>query len=243
MRGEVARIFDADPDLLEGLDERMAAEARGVVAAVRTVEPGEWSPKADAFGGRSGFGLLMLDGFLARYVALGERTCVELLGEGSVLQPWMNDGEFAVAPFHATFNVLEPVRLAVLDGRVAEALCRWPQLVANLMARVMERSRYLAGHLTLTQFPRVETRLLVLLWHLAERFGKMTPDGVVLRLPLSHELIGGMIAARRPSVTTAFGHLEQQGLVVSRRRQEWVLCGDPPAELGPLPTGVPQLAT
>lgn len=132
------------------------------------------------------------------------------------------------------FSVLQPVRVAVLDRPVAEAVCRWPKVVNNLMTRLMLRSRYLAGHLTLSQFPRVDRHLLVLLWHLAERFGKMTPEGVVLRLPLSHELIGGMIAARRPSVTTAFGQLGESGLVVARGRHEWLLTGEPPDELHPV---------
>jgi CRP-like cAMP-binding protein len=240
MTRETVRLLEADPDLLDGLDAEAAAQARpAVVARVETVEPGEWSPRAEAFGRRSGFGLLILEGFLARYVALGERTCAELLGEGNVLFPWLNDGEFAVAPFAATFNVLERVRVAVLDAPVAEAMCRWPTVVANLMTRVMLRSRYLAGHLTLTQFPRVDRRLLILLWHLGERFGKMTPEGVVVRLPLSHELMGAMIAARRPSVTTAMGQLEHQGLIVRRGRHEWVLKGEPPGEVRPFP---PELA-
>jgi CRP/FNR family cyclic AMP-dependent transcriptional regulator len=228
-------LFAAEPDLLAGLGAEAAAEARSaVVAPVETIDRGTWSPEADAFGSRSGFGLLMLEGFLARHVALGERSCAELLGEGNVLHPWVNDGEFAVAPFSSTFSVLEPVRVAVLERAVADALCRWPEVVANLMRRVMERSRYLAGHLTLTHFPRVETRLLVLMWHLGERFGKMTPEGVVVRLPLSHELIGRMIAARRPSVTTALGQLHDEGLVFARGRQEWVLKGDPPPEVQPV---------
>ncbi len=218
------RVLEADPDLLEGLEERAAAEARSyLVAPLRTVDPGRWAPKGDEFGSASGFGLLVLDGFVTRRVALSGRGGVELLGEGAVLHPWLDDGEFAVMPFEADFNVLEPLKLAVLDGRVAEVLCRWPAVVRNLMTRIMERSRHLAGHLTLTQFPRVETRLHVLLWHLAERFGRMTRDGVVLCIPLTHELLGGMVAARRPSVTTALGRLEEQGLVVSRGRHEWLL--------------------
>ncbi|HEV2773022.1 MAG TPA: Crp/Fnr family transcriptional regulator [Thermoleophilaceae bacterium] len=218
------RFLEADPDLLEGLDETAAAEARShTVAPRRRLDPGRWVPKGDEFGSASGFGLLVLGGFLTRRVSLGGRGCVELLGEGAVLHPWLDDGEFAVAPFEAYFSVLEPLELAVLDGRVAEVLCRWPPVVRNLMTRIMERSRHLAGHLTLTQFPRVETRLHVLLWHLAERFGRMTRDGVVLCAPLTHEVLGGMVAARRPSVTTALGRLEDQGLVVSRGRHEWLL--------------------
>jgi CRP-like cAMP-binding protein len=226
------RLLEADPSLLDGLDEEAAAEARAkVTAAVRTVKPGEWAPKADEFGSRGGFGLLVLRGFIARRVALVDRGCVELLGEESLLQPWVDDGEFAVMPFGCSFTVLERTEIAVLDETVAASLSPWPLVARNLMTRALERSRHLAGHLTLTQFPRVETRLLVLLWHLGERFGRMTPEGVKVRLPLSHRLLGEMIAARRPSVTTALGRLEEQGLVVSYKRGEWRLCGGRPPEM------------
>lgn len=237
------RFLEADPDLLEGLHETAAAEARShAVAPQRTLSPGRWAPKADEFGSSSGFGLLVLEGFLSRQVALSGRGCVELLGEGAVLHPWLDDGEFAVMPFEAYFSVLEPVQVAVLDGGVAEILCRWPTVVRNLMTRIMERSRHLAGHLTLTQFPRVETRLHILLWHLAERFGRMTPDGVLLRAPLTHEILGGMVAARRPSVTTALGRLEEQGLVVPRARHEWLLH-ERPEEMSDSARGAAEPAT
>lgn len=237
MQRREVRFLDADPDLLEGLDEGATAEARARGRApAETVEPGEWVPKADEFGCASGFGLLMIEGFVVRRVALGERWCVELLGPGTLLQPWLDDGEYAVSPFEASFNVLERVEVAVLDGAVAKLLCEWPTVVRNLLTRGMQRSRYMAGHLTLTQFPRVEVRLHVLLWHLAERFGRVTRDGVVVRLPLSHELLGGMIGARRPTVTTAIGRLEEQELVTQRRRHEWLLRQQP-EEVGPLAMG------
>lgn len=156
-----------------------------------------------------------------------------------MLHPWVDDGEYAVSPFEASFNVLERVEVAVLDATVAKLLCEWPTVVRNLMTRVMERSRLMAAHLTLTQFPRVEVRLHVLLWHLAERFGRVTREGVVVRLPLSHELLGGMIGAQRPTVTTALGRLEEQGLVVARGRREWLLLQEP-EEASPFSTRRPR---
>ena len=56
------------------------------------------------------------------------------------------------------------------------------------------------AHLT-----RVDDRLLALLWCLAERWGRVVPDGVLVSLRLSHRTLAGMVGARRPSVTTALG--------------------------------------
>lgn len=46
------------------------------------------------------------------------------------------------------------------------------------------------------------------LWQLGDRFGHVTPEGIVLRLALTHELPGELVAAQRPSVTTALRSLE-----------------------------------
>ena len=50
-------------------------------------------------------------------------------------------------------------------------------------------------HQALLQLSPVETRLLVLFWHLAERWGHVTPDGITVRLRISHEVLGQLWAA------------------------------------------------
>lgn len=100
--GERVPIFEREPELLEGLGEQAKAKAKAsVIAPRRTVEAGDWAPRADEWGSRAGFGLLLLDGFLSRRVSLRDRAAVELLGPGDLLQPWLDDGEFAVMPFEA----------------------------------------------------------------------------------------------------------------------------------------------
>jgi CRP-like cAMP-binding protein len=51
-------------------------------------------------------------------------------------------------------------------------------------------------------------------------------DGVHLNLPVTHETLGNLIAARRPSVSAALGGLAERGLV-RRDGDGWVLLGDP----------------
>ncbi|CAA9518702.1 MAG: hypothetical protein AVDCRST_MAG45-2361 [uncultured Solirubrobacterales bacterium] len=222
------RLAEADPDLVEGLDEVAASEARrSLIAPLRIVERGSWSPGAEQFGSQKFIGLLILRGLITRRVALADRSCTELLGEGDLLRPDLDDGEHAVAPFEAWFEVLERVEVAVLDGETADQICRWPEVMAVIVERAMMRARYLAGHLTLTQFTRVDERLLILFWHLAERWGRVGLHGVRLDLPVTHEVLAGVVAARRPSVTTAVGHLEDRGLISVPRRGVWLLHGKP----------------
>jgi CRP/FNR family cyclic AMP-dependent transcriptional regulator len=90
------------------------------------------------------------------------------------------------------------------------------------------RARTLAFHLAVCHLVTVEERLLMILWHFAERWGRVTPRGVVLRLHLTHELLAGVVGARRPPVTTALSSLAQKGLVRRDQGGVWVLSGPPP---------------
>jgi hypothetical protein len=55
----------------------------------------------------------------------------------------------------------------------------------------------------------------------------VTPDGVVLRLPLTHQLLGRLIGARRPSVTSALQRLDRERLAVRTDDGGWLLRGRP----------------
>ena len=76
-----------------------------------------------------------------------------------------------------------------------------------------------------------QTRLLVLFWHLAERWGHVTPSGITIRLRISHEVLGQLVGSRRASVTTALRHVGESGLIVRRADGTWLLRGSPPDEL------------
>ena len=75
---------------------------------------------------------------------------------------------------------------------------------------------------------RVDDRLLALLWCLAERWGRVVPDGVLISLRLSHRTLAGMVGARLPSVTTALGQLMARGDLERRPDGEWLLRGAAP---------------
>jgi CRP/FNR family cyclic AMP-dependent transcriptional regulator len=74
---------------------------------------------------------------------------------------------------------------------------------------------------------RVDVRLHMLLWHLAGRWGRVRSDGIVVPLRLTHSVLSDLVAARRPTVTSALSQLARQG-VVSAIREGWLLSGNPP---------------
>jgi CRP/FNR family cyclic AMP-dependent transcriptional regulator len=225
-------LLDADPDLAEGLDaEREALARRHLVADVERVAAGPWTPRFNEFGAVGGVGLLILDGLAIRQLSLGHRSAAELLGPGEILRPWEDDGEHAAYPFSASFRILSPLRLAVLDRAFMRKLAYFPEILDRLLSRLLARSRRVVGHLVIAQLASVDTRLHVALWHMADRFGKVRPEGVLVPVQLTHEVLGFIVGARRPSVTAAMGRLAEAGLVTPLPDGGWLLSGEAPQEL------------
>ena len=233
MANERVLLLDADPELAQVLSADAARAARDLlIVEARALSPGPWTPGAEEpEAGHLGY--LVLEGMLSRDVTVLSSRSVELLGPCDVLRPWQEDStSFA----EYSWRALDPVRLALLDRAVAARLARWPELVTALFERSMARTRSLAIHAAIETIVGLEKRLMMLLWHLAERWGHRDRDGAVLPLRLTHEMLGNLAGARRPSVTTALGALERQG-AVTRMSTGYRLTGSPPLEEG-LPAAV-----
>jgi CRP/FNR family cyclic AMP-dependent transcriptional regulator len=230
------RLLEAQPDLADGLSPEDEADARRhVVALLHSIEVGPWEPAARYQPDPAFMGLLVVDGMIARDVELGGRRCSELLGPGDLLRPWdYDEGDMASVPSESAWSALEPTRVAVLDARFARVACHYPELVARLIGRTLRRSRWLAILLTISSMPRVDARVQALLWHLADRWGHVTLDGVVVPVRLTHDMIGRLVGAHRPSVTTALSELSRANRI-SRLPHGWLLRGDPPAAPVPQP--------
>ena len=230
-RVKFARVLEEDPGLGEGLDEPQLTNATEVArAAVMHLSPGEWQPEAWPTSIRAGFGLLVLDGLLLRRVMLGDRIGVELLSNGDVLRPWQREDAASSVPPHLGWQVLEPCRLAVLDLEFAKRTSAFPQIPAQLIARAISRSRHFAVNMAIVQQPKVETRLHMLLWHLADRWGTVSPRGVLVPVRLTQPLLAALVAAQRPTVSAALATLERDGRL-TRTDGTWLLHGGPPGEL------------
>jgi CRP-like cAMP-binding protein len=177
-----------------------------------------------------GVGLLVLDGLLLRRVGVDGRYGGELLGSGDLLRPWQGEDAQPTIPRTIGWRVLRPTRVAVLDRAVAHRMARYPELTGRLVGRALERSRNLSVVIAIVHQPRVEVRLQMLLWHLAERWGQVRPDGVALTMHMTHSLLADLIAARRPTVTSAMSELSRRRLVIPIEGG-WALPGQPPRAL------------
>ena len=226
-------LFDLVPELANDLPAEDHEQARrALVAPALRLEPGPWD--AGTVSLRPTLGALVCGGLLTRTVALNGRTTTELLGPGDILRPWDEEDGGGPVRFSISWTVHEPTRLALLDRRVAMAVARWPEVAGALSRRAVARSHSLMVQLACAHLPRLDERLLVLLWHLATRWGRVGPDGTMVALRLTHRTLAELAGARRPSVTAALGELTRRDLVVRGPEGCWVLKGDPSAPLAGL---------
>jgi hypothetical protein len=172
-------------------------------------------------------GLLVVDGIVGRELLAENVTSLELLGRGELVRPWQEGDGADLLRAVVRWSVLAEARLAILDRRVAVALGRYPELYEVLLERSTARAQRLAVTQAIAQINRVDRRVITMLWHLAERWGRVTPQGVHLPLVLSHRMLADMIGARRPTVSSALGELTRCGDVERRPDGTWLLTGSP----------------
>jgi hypothetical protein len=209
---------------------RLGAAERDCVARTIRVATGAWRPETNSPQIRHGIGLLVLDGLLTRRVGLDGRYGAELLGAGDLLRPWQPEDAALALSATGDWRILRPCRFAVLDVAFTARVARYPEVVSALFSRAIRRSRRLATSMAIVHQTRIEVRLHMLLWELADRWGTVGPDGVRVPIRLTHQVLSELVAAHRPSVTKALGELAEDNLA-RWDGQAWILSGPRPSEL------------
>jgi CRP/FNR family cyclic AMP-dependent transcriptional regulator len=197
---------------------RQVATARVLHAEIGACDLTRWFETVG-----SGPGLLILDGLIAIEARVGDRTATELVGPGDLLQPARPLEENLLERSDA-WRALSPTRLALLDAEFAERVRPWPQIANTLLERAGRRIADLDVLRAITSQPRLEVRLVLLLWHLAARWGRVEPAGIRVSLPLTHRLLGQLVGAERPSISHALARLGQAGMVTGTAG-DWHLHG------------------
>jgi CRP-like cAMP-binding protein len=230
---EFVRVLDEDPDLAAGLSGERLEHARSrLVAGVARRAAGELVlPRVSV----DALGFLILDGVVVREVLMEDTVSAELLGAGDLLRRPHPDHSTRLLRSNVRSTVLQPVRIAVLGARCAAAVGAFPEVNGALFDRVTERAERLAVTQAICQLNGVDRRVLALLWHMAERWGRVAGDGIVVPLALPHRVIASLVGARRPTVSTAVARLSELGTVERRVDGAWLLHGEP--------VGLPTAAT
>jgi CRP/FNR family transcriptional regulator, cyclic AMP receptor protein len=232
------RLLDAKLELTRHLTPDEYGEFSAIALPAIDVAPGPFELES-ILEAHNAFAASVVDGMVVQSVQIGEQTGVQLLGPGDLLlragdgsPPWLDN---------VAFQAPGPLRLMSLGNGFLATAHRAPRLISALYACVADQVQRLTGQLVVCQLPRVDQRLLAIMWLLAESWGQVTSGGVRLPLALTHETLGAMIGARRPTVTLALRKLTQDGSIV-RQDSGWLLLEPPPEASSAPKVPAPELA-
>jgi hypothetical protein len=216
-------LIDVDPQLgVELTDNEREVARRAMVAGTINVPVGPWEEPAAGYGPGNAYGVLVVEGFMLRTVTIGERTTGQLFGPGDIMQPWPTEDLPSPVSVEVTWAAVSPAVLARLDDRIIAMAARWPSVLRRLAWRASSVAGRVSLQVAIARVPRLEERLLLLFWGLAERWGAMTPNGMLLPIRLTHEAIAAMTAASRPPVSGALSQLSRDELL-ARVPEGWLL--------------------
>jgi CRP/FNR family transcriptional regulator, cyclic AMP receptor protein len=213
-----ARMRDAVPPSERGFAERV------VVVPRRTLEPGRWQPEGLLDRSVRPFAAMLLHGLVTHEILLAGRRSANLLGPGDVFRPWRSAD--TCLPCDPRWTAGGRAEIALLDERFVMATRKWPDLSVVVYERLAEQLEVAAVRAAIVGLPRVEARLLALFWQLADRWGVVTGDGIVVRLPLTHALLGHLVGAQRPTVSLALQALADAELLRRGGDGAWILAHD-----------------
>lgn len=143
----------------------------------------------------------------------GHEVMTAILDEGNVYSTLGSATEPMIA-------ALDDAAVSPLSGQSLEALIsRYPRLGRNVAQVLSERTTTLSQTAALISEMRVEDRLRARLHQLADRFGVATPDGIQLRLDLTHAQWASLVGASREAVTTGFSKLRAAGQIATDGRE------------------------
>lgn len=169
---------------------------------------------------------MLLDGLLLGELDAGRAHTGWLLGRHDLIRP--SALHERVLTEHVRWRALAPTAMAVLDKEFGVRAGGIPMVSRVLLTRATRTTSWLLASALIRSSPVVEERLLLLFALLGERWGRVTPDGVVLRLPLTHAVLAALCGARRPSVTLGLHALERDGLLSCAGKGRWLLRRDRP---------------
>lgn len=218
------RLAPVLPDILASVpaEDRGLAERTLVVPLVSARD----EDLAEAIGMLTpgAFDFLIVGGVVLKETTLGRRSALELLGPGDVLAPPLTAARQLDSRAVSRYLAHGEVSLAAIQGHFRQAVRRWPGIADFLHDRLGGQTHRASMHLAMLHQPRIEDRVIALFADLAERFGHVTAEGVLVDLPLTHDVIGGLVGSRRPTVTLALRKLASDGVLERLGNNRWKLA-------------------
>lgn len=161
----------------------------------------------------------LLEGTVRLYRIYGDHkeATVALLKEGDVFGELSLESKTRQSAFA---EAITASRVAVVRKPVlGEAIRRQPELAMELLSAFSERLSQSDDKMEILLNRGVATRLAMLLWHLADRFGEPDASGKALKPRLTHQDLANMVASTREAVSKVMSEFQRDSLIEVRGRR------------------------
>jgi CRP/FNR family cyclic AMP-dependent transcriptional regulator len=150
----------------------------------------------------------------------GREHIVNILGAG---QMFPHVGFFQEGPYPGTAQAMErSILLAIRTAAFDNLLVEYPDIARKVMRVMGQRILQLQAKLQELAVFDARERVVALIRHFAEEHGEVRPDGVYLRLPVTHGEMARMVGMTRESVNRIWNQLRREG-VLRGQRDEWMV--------------------
>ena len=98
-----------------------------------------------------------------------------------------------------------------------QAIEKRPEAMAPLLDMTLEMYRLHSERILNLEYRTVRERIISFLLTMSQRFGKTTPDGLLITVPLRHQDIASSVNATRETASRELAALERKGLLINKQ--------------------------
>ena len=159
-------------------------------------------------GGRIKLSKVIEDG---TELTLDIRKAGDFVGENM----FSEEGEYPVS----AYCLEDTMTCGFSRGQFEEMILQHPKVGLRIIKNLSERITWLTMRVGSMAVTNIDDRLYRVLSTVAKEHGTLTPRGVVIQFPLTHEDLGFLTGAHRVSITRAMKALKESGKIIHEARQ------------------------
>lgn len=115
-----------------------------------------------------------------------------------------------------TVEALEIVKTCMLSkNKLQSLLHQYPEIAIKIIEELGERMSRLENALQSIGVRNVDNRIGGILLDFKDKYGRKTPEGILIRLPLSREGMANYLGIARETLSRKLGQLENEGIIRS----------------------------
>ncbi len=146
-----------------------------------------------------------------RYTPEGREQILYIFAEGDFLgeQNLLSNQKASY-----TVEALANIKICLLAKTEFQKLLQdYPNIAVKIIAELGSRMSRLENSLQSIGVRSIDARICSLLLDFSLKYGKVVPEGILLRLPLSREGMANYLGIARETVSRKLGQLENEGLI------------------------------